>query len=793
MAFSPNAETVYADGPFGSPLQPSKPEIRSLLAQYEAAIEAYSSGAGSIAKSTRALLFADLAHAADVTAWVYADSTVAYNGIYRKSGASGAGSWSLILPLPFSFIIASDAGAGTANAIQAATSIPVSGSALVWMNIFEANTASPVTVSFNGGTALTVKTNSGNDVAVGGLTAGMIVMGIVSGSTFRLVSDQASSAVLAACEAAQAAAEAAAAAAGVSMASLGGDPLGTTDCTAILDAAEAIYNHIIVGPGVYLVDSNRTWSDTVTYEFRGGRFVTGTGKIQTFNSAIKAGPRDNIFGGHLVQSGFISGVTPPYVFGWQGSPKGDPSTPYWFGAAGDGVANDADEIDCWLYFGRRMYLPPGTFLTNRDHNLKRSNVHVFGLGTVKGTAGTSAALALSGVGVGIQTNIVLEGIEIDAGNVADYNGFGLSNVRDCLVRGIRLKNCGHYAFSLQYECYNNTVQDIFIAGAATAVGSTRAVFSLEGTDGVFTDVSGNVVRNVHASSSGANGVTVIHVKAENTIENVLVDNITGDAAAGLGVLLRLREEVEKCVFKNIRARTITGFVLAADAEAGNNVIEDVSADVVTGAPGSSFGKLLNLLGNDNTLRHVRGYSSDADAADVATIAGARNKLFDCYFKGDTTGAILRVSGTDNEFYGQETVGLAATTRVGNIDGARNKFLGGRTDRSNGVQGLRFNGTDCSCDGMTVTGDGAGGLRVEAAALRPVVVNNHLTGAAATIDKFFASASTGVVCNNRGDTSATNNFMMFGPYSLWVDATGDVRINNGAPVTDTSGTVVGTQT
>ncbi|MCA1365916.1 hypothetical protein I6F15_00635 [Bradyrhizobium sp. BRP14] len=209
MAFSPNAETVYADGPFGSPLQPSKPEIRSLLAQYEAAIDAYSSGAGSIAKPTRALLFADLAHTADKTAWVYADSTVAYNGIYRKSGASGAGSWSLILPLPFSFIIASDVGAGTPNAIQATTSIPVSGSALVWMNIFEANTASPVTVSFNGGSALTIKTNSGNDITAGGLTAGMIVMGIVSGSTFRLVSDQASAAIVAAAEAAADRAEAA--------------------------------------------------------------------------------------------------------------------------------------------------------------------------------------------------------------------------------------------------------------------------------------------------------------------------------------------------------------------------------------------------------------------------------------------------------------------------------------------------------------------------------------------------------------------------------------------------------
>ncbi|WP_164850776.1 hypothetical protein [Sinorhizobium meliloti] len=144
--------------------------------------------------------------------------------------------------------------AGTANAIQATTSLPVSGSALIWMNVFEANTASPVTVSFNGGTALTIKTNSGNDVAVGGLTTGMIVLGIVSGSTFRLVSDQASSAIIAQAEAAQAAAAASAAAAAASAAAAEGVgaavavwPSGTlrtmkaraTDTYCILDAPGA--------------------------------------------------------------------------------------------------------------------------------------------------------------------------------------------------------------------------------------------------------------------------------------------------------------------------------------------------------------------------------------------------------------------------------------------------------------------------------------------------------------------------------------------------------------------------
>lgn len=209
------AATVYRDYetdgiPSSGNHKVRKSEIRALLTGYESTINAFLSNGGLIYTS-KASMDADLAHGANSSAWVIGDATVANNGIYRKIGGSGVGSWTRVADLPFSFIIASDAGAGTPNAIQASTSIPVSASALIWMNVFEANTASPVTVSFNGGTPLTIKTNSGNNVAAGGLTAGMIVMGIVSGATFRLVSDQASAAIVAAAEAAQAAAEAAAA------------------------------------------------------------------------------------------------------------------------------------------------------------------------------------------------------------------------------------------------------------------------------------------------------------------------------------------------------------------------------------------------------------------------------------------------------------------------------------------------------------------------------------------------------------------------------------------------------
>ncbi|AWI57192.1 hypothetical protein [Sinorhizobium fredii] len=181
--------------------------------EVEAIVNAFVS-AGGLIYSSKASLDADLAHAANSMAWVIGDATTANNGVYLKTGASGSGSWTRVADLPYSFIRATDTGAGTANAIQATSPIPVSESALIMMNIFEANTGSPVTVSFNGGSALTIKTAAGNNVVTGGLVAGMIVIGAISGSTFRLFSDQASAAVLAACEAAADRAEAAAALAG---------------------------------------------------------------------------------------------------------------------------------------------------------------------------------------------------------------------------------------------------------------------------------------------------------------------------------------------------------------------------------------------------------------------------------------------------------------------------------------------------------------------------------------------------------------------------------------------------
>ncbi|RAZ83191.1 hypothetical protein DPM33_32940 [Mesorhizobium hawassense] len=200
---------------------PYKSKIRQWGTWLEGIITAFTSNGGLIYTSLAAMN-ADLAHGANSSAWVVGDATVANNGVYQKLGASGAGSWSRVADLPYSFIKASNAGTGSANAIVATTAIPLpanDGATLIALNITTNNTGA-ATVAFNGATALPIKTNSGSDVQANYLVAGAIVAGYVSVGTFRLLSDVASAADRAAAETAATNAAASAAAAAASAGSI---------------------------------------------------------------------------------------------------------------------------------------------------------------------------------------------------------------------------------------------------------------------------------------------------------------------------------------------------------------------------------------------------------------------------------------------------------------------------------------------------------------------------------------------------------------------------------------------
>ncbi len=184
--------------------EPYKPDIREWGRHIEYLSVAITTAGGKI-YATKLTMQADLTPAANTPAIVLNDGTPANNGLYRKVGGPGTGSWALELALVpgYQFIKAVDAGAGTANAIVATSSIPVPDTAniaLMQMAVFEANTGA-TTLAINGGSARPVVTNDGNPLQSGYFSAGRTVLFVFDGTNYRLLTDVVASAIVSAAEA----------------------------------------------------------------------------------------------------------------------------------------------------------------------------------------------------------------------------------------------------------------------------------------------------------------------------------------------------------------------------------------------------------------------------------------------------------------------------------------------------------------------------------------------------------------------------------------------------------------
>lgn len=187
----------------GAPRPVENGDMQRWMTEVERILAVFQAG-GGIVFPDLSTANASLAYNANQMAWVMGDPTPANNGVYRKIGASGTGSWARMGDLRFSMIRLDNAGAGTADAIVATSALPLPempGAALLTVNILAANTGN---VTLNG---KPLRTNSGNEIAPGGLTAGSLPAFLDLGDHFRLLSDQASAAVLSGAEAAQLAAE----------------------------------------------------------------------------------------------------------------------------------------------------------------------------------------------------------------------------------------------------------------------------------------------------------------------------------------------------------------------------------------------------------------------------------------------------------------------------------------------------------------------------------------------------------------------------------------------------------
>lgn len=260
--------------------KPKKSKLRQWGTWVEGIITAFTSNGGLI-YTTRTLLYADLGHAANASAWVVGDSTVAYNGIYQKSGISGAGAWTRVADLPYSFIACADAGAGTANAIQLLSTIPAPSAAraaLFFANVFEDNTGA-VTVSINGASAKPMVTNTGVALQAGYLAAGMQIAFVDDGTNYRLMTDVVSASIVAAAAASADAAAASAADAAASAAAVPRIVDNFADLAALVSADVPVDAYVQTGEGA-LFQRTASGGD-LNYSGTGGIRLNIVGRAET--------------------------------------------------------------------------------------------------------------------------------------------------------------------------------------------------------------------------------------------------------------------------------------------------------------------------------------------------------------------------------------------------------------------------------------------------------------------------------------------------------------------------------
>ncbi|TGP50313.1 hypothetical protein EN873_24380 [bacterium M00.F.Ca.ET.230.01.1.1] len=326
--------------PASGPWAPRKSDVRQWGAYLESlATLSYTNGK---VYPTKAALDADLAPAANTPALVIGDG--ANDGLYMKVGATMAGSWTRLVDfVPGTQIVhAVDAGAGTPNAIIATSSISLSpsGSQLVRLDVFEANTG-PVSVAFNGAAPIPIKTASGSDPVSGGLAPGA-VLGTISGGTFRLLSDQASAAVMAAAEASAAAASASAT---------------DADAAAIRSQGYAALAGAALAPLNFATVASLLADSVLSYTAGGGHVVVGSGDIiqaQGFRYQVAAsGAADH----NLTTAGGVKLYVLAAATGYDVRA---------FGAVGDGVADDTVPIQKTIdrvkaAVGGAVHLPAGTY------------------------------------------------------------------------------------------------------------------------------------------------------------------------------------------------------------------------------------------------------------------------------------------------------------------------------------------------------------------------------------------------------------------------------------------------
>jgi hypothetical protein len=450
-----------------------------------------------------------------------------------------------------------------------------------------------------------------------------------------------------------------------------------------------------------------------------------------------------------------------------------------FGAVGNGVANDTAAIQAAVAASNTVYFPAGTYLT--DKITLQQGTQILGDGPSNtNIIATSSATTIfefnngSGFSGALKTQI--SGLTFKA--TTENSTTALRGASDTIyIAYATIENC-HFWLTLKYGAYGNFLQTRFVNcifgyyGSATTPMLNGIYLNGQGQSGG--EANANIIDTCYINGTTNEGIYIS--SAWNTrIVNTTIE-VTGKEA------IWINGGIQTSIINLYVERCWEGATPAGNESiirTSNNAITSDSVFTVYIA-GSYFQSSAGIAG---------GYFVRSDGSCRVIVTG-------CSFGGLGTHPISLATNLDKIVFESS-----------------NYYPGGFTGFTTPSLVLGSNNTITSFNEINIDSSGNSKVITNTDAAYTGTIQRlecaRIESGAYYFDRLFADydgtpseqhyrKGNGELYNKRnhiiGATGAFDDgHLVLGTYHIWVDSTGDLRINNGAPAGDFSGTVVGTQT
>lgn len=467
--------------------------------------------------------------------------------------------------------------------------------------------------------------------------------------------------------------------------------------------------------------------------------------------------------------------------------------PQWWGAKGDGIANDTAAITAALAANSCVYVPAGTYLVNPDtidfKNFNNGKFSGAGMGRTNFQAATPGTYVIGSTGFFHHSEIGSFTVNSDdkTAYATLFQASGSNYIHDIdNIRSLTNKIGGMAKARANAAGSGYVVGDVLTVGSGSGTVNVASVNGSGGVTGVSVAAAGTGYRPANSySTTGGNGSGC----------TILVNIVVGSGRGfGLTICAPPKTGSYYSRYENIRAGNFTanfeyGFWIEGDVSGNTQMVNDnVFLGCITNYC-SGAGVFLDH-GTGNTFLH---HSFEINVVGLAASNLYAVSLVGGYFESNGTPITKSAVDVINVLGPRIAAGQAIGFTPNGFDTV---LVGGMTPtwlpeiNLGGPLKAEKAGTGSNILTSKVSGDIKNRLEVR--------TNDIQFGDGANDpDAKLLRRSAGTLGAASGDHFQVDGTwnggrLLLGNYNFWVDSSGKMRIKHGPPTSDSDGQVVGSQ-